>query len=199
MMLALPSVAAAARASRGGRPRLGRRRNTSGGHQNARKRGNCEHGDEPVFSMVDLPISFVTMGPGPSPAAGPARAGVSRHRAAERRVPRIRASVNPEANRSNSGPEGRLGHRRVRAICRITYECIDERGRHIARRAASRRRSSRRWLPGGVSRGGDRSPEGATGPAGGGVRGSGRAGGPGRRPRCGWRRRACPARGSRAF
>ena len=32
-----------------------------------------------------------------------------------------------------------------------------------------------------------------------GVRGSGQAAGPGRRPRCGWRRRACPAGGSRVF
>jgi len=32
-----------------------------------------------------------------------------------------------------------------------------------------------------------------------GVRGSGRAAGPGRRLRCGWRHRACPRRGSRAF
>ena len=34
---------------------------------------------------------------------------------------------------------------------------------------------------------------------GGGVRGSGQAPGPGQRPRSGWRRRACPAHGSRAF
>jgi hypothetical protein len=32
-----------------------------------------------------------------------------------------------------------------------------------------------------------------------GVRGSGRAAGPARRPRCGWRRRACPGRASHAF
>jgi len=32
-----------------------------------------------------------------------------------------------------------------------------------------------------------------------GVRGSGQAAGRARRPRCGWRRRACPAGGSRAF
>jgi len=37
------------------------------------------------------------------------------------------------------------------------------------------------------------------GPDAAGVRGSGRAAGPARRPRSGWRRRACPGRGSRAF
>src|SRR5258708_29370471 len=39
-------------------------------------------------------------------------------------------------------------------------------------------RVTRRWLPGGVSLGGGRSPEGATGPAECGVRGSGPAAGP---------------------
>jgi hypothetical protein len=56
---------------------------------------------------------------------------------------------------------------------------------------------TRRCLPGEVSRRGEPSHQGATGPAGGGVRGSGPAAGPAQRPRCGWRRRACPGRGSR--
>jgi hypothetical protein len=46
-------------------------------------------------------------------------------------------------------------------------------------------RVTRRWLPGGVSLDGGRSPEGATGPAECGVRGSGLAAGPARSPRCG--------------
>src|SRR5262249_40326394 len=64
----------------------------------------------------------------------------------------------------------------------------------FAKRYESRppRGVTRRWLSGGVPPGGDRSPEGATGNRlGGGVRGSGRAAGPARRPRCRWRRRAC--------
>jgi hypothetical protein len=59
-------------------------------------------------------------------------------------------------------------------------------------------RVTRRWLAGGISRRGRSVTRRCYRPAGG-VRGSGPAAGPSRRPRSGWRRRACPGRGSRAF
>jgi hypothetical protein len=54
-------------------------------------------------------------------------------------------------------------------------------------------------LPGGISLRGEPSPQVLPARLGCSVRGSGRVAEPARRPRCGWRPRACPGRGSRAF